>query len=96
VTVKIRLQRIGAKKRPFYRIVAVDSREKRDGAVIAQLGKHHPIMDGSQTEFNEESTLKWLKLGAQPTKTVLDLLKKENIWQKFKNLKISSGGGNAI
>jgi len=85
VTVKIRLQRMGAKKRPFYRVVAVDSREKRDGAVVALLGQYHPLSENFKVEFNEEDTLKWLKLGAQPTKTVLDLLKKSDIWQKFKN-----------
>ena len=54
MAVKIRLQRVGTKKRPFYRVVAVDSRKKRDGGVIEQLGRYQPIVDGTQFDINED------------------------------------------
>lgn len=85
MSVKIRLQRVGTKKRPFYRVVAVDSRKKRDGEVVDFIGRYQPIVDGNQFEVNEEKVLKWLGNGAQPTETILQLLKKEGIWQKFKS-----------
>jgi|GEM_PF-460999 len=84
VSVKIRLQRFGTKKKPFYRVVAVDSRKKRDGGVIEWLGRYQPIVEGQQFDVDEEKIIKWLNVGAQPTETTLDLLKKEGIWQKFK------------
>jgi small subunit ribosomal protein S16 len=87
VAVKIRLQRVGTKKKPFYRIVAVDSRQKRDGGVIDQLGQYQPIIDGKQFIIDEEKVMGWLKNGAQPTETILTLLKKEGLWQKFKTAK---------
>ncbi|MCP4136412.1 MAG: 30S ribosomal protein S16 [bacterium] len=87
MAVKIRLQRVGTKKKPFYRVVAVDSKEKRDGGVIEWLGQYQPIVDGNQFNVNEENVIKWLKNGAQPTGTILDLLKKAGIWQKFKSAK---------
>lgn len=85
MAVKIRLQRIGTKKKPFYRVVAVDGRTRRDGAVIEQLGQYQPIVDGKQFNVDEEKLLKWLKQGAQPTHTILRLLKKTGVWQKFKS-----------
>ena len=83
MAVKIRLQRFGTKKRPFYRVVAVDNRERRDGGVIDYIGKYQPISNNTQFEINEEKTLKWLEKGAQPTDTMLNLLKKAGIWRKF-------------
>jgi len=87
VAVKIRLQRIGTKKKPFYRVVAIDERSRRDGDVIEQLGQYQPIVDGKQFNVDEEKMLKWLKQGAQPTATILNLLKNSGIWQKFKSAK---------
>jgi small subunit ribosomal protein S16 len=87
VSLKIRLQRIGKKKHPFYRVVAADSRAKRDGVVVDFLGKYQPIVDGKQFDVDEEKVMKWLKLGAQPTDTIRELLKKEGIWQKYKSAK---------
>ena len=84
MAVKIRLQRVGAKKQPFYRVVAVDSRKKRDGEVIELLGQYQPIVDGSKFVVNEEKVLRWLGLGAQPSDTILRFLKKSGIWKKFK------------
>ena len=83
MAVKIRLQRFGTKKRPFYRVVAVDNRERRDGGVIEYIGKYQPISKDTQFEINEEKVLKWLGNGAQPTDTILNLLKKAGIWKKF-------------
>ena len=84
MAVKIRLQRIGTKKKPFYRVVAIDSRNRRDGKIIDHLGQYQPIVEGNQFTVDEEKVLKWLKNGAEPTGTILRLLKKSGIWQKFK------------
>lgn len=82
MSVKIRLQRVGTKKKPFYRVVAMDSRNKRDGRVIEFIGRYQPIVKDKQFAVDEEKVLKWLSQGAQPTDTVQQLLKKEGIWQK--------------
>ncbi|HOK92724.1 MAG TPA: 30S ribosomal protein S16 [Spirochaetota bacterium] len=87
MSVKIRLQRFGTKKRPFYRVVVMDSRTKRDGDVVEFIGRYQPIVKGKQFEVDEEKVLKWLKQGAQPTDTVKALLKKEGIWQKYSSAK---------
>jgi len=88
VAVKIRLQRVGTTKKPFYRVVAMDSKKKRDGDVIEYVGKYQPIISGKQFVVDEEKVLKWLNNGAQPTDTIKELLKNEGIWQKFVNGKI--------
>ncbi len=85
MSVKIRLQRFGTKKKPFYRVAAMDSRTKRDGDVVEYLGKYQPIINGKQFDVDEEKVLKWLKQGAQPTDTIRELLKKEGIWQKYRS-----------
>ncbi len=82
MSVKIRLQRVGTKKKPFYRVVAIDSRKKRDGRVIEFIGRYQPIVKDKQFDVDEEKVLKWLGLGAQPTDTIQQLLKNEGIWQK--------------
>ena len=87
MSVKIRLQRFGTKKKPFYRVAAMDSRTKRDGDVVEYLGKYQPIINGKQFDVDEEKVLKWLKQGAQPTDTIRELLKKEGIWQKHTSSK---------
>lgn len=87
MAVKIRLQRVGKKKKPYYRIVAVDSRKKRDGAVIENLGQYQPIAEREQFRINEERLIDWLKKGAQPSGTIESLLKKTGIWQKIKSAK---------
>jgi len=87
VSVKIRLQRVGTKKKPFYRVAAIDSRKKRDGDVIEYLGKYQPIITEKQFVVDEEKVLKWLGQGAQPTDTIKELLKREGIWQKFISVK---------
>jgi small subunit ribosomal protein S16 len=77
--------RVGTKKKPYYRVVAVDSRKKRDGEVLDWLGQYQPIVKTDQFVVDETRTLKWLNQGAQPTETIQRLLKKNGIWQKFKS-----------
>ena len=81
--VKIRLMRMGAKKRPFYRVVVADSRSPRDGRFIENIGRYHPLSDPSVIEIDEERALHWLGTGAQPTDSVRNLLDKVGIWEKF-------------
>ena len=86
--VKLRLQRYGKNKAPFYRVVATDSRNPRDGRFIEIIGTYHPIAaEEAQLKINEELALKWLKNGAQPTDTVKSLFTKLGINQKFDALK---------
>ena len=85
MAVKIRLQRVGTKKKPFYRIIAVDEREKRDGKFIDQLGRYQPIVDGEQLVVDETKLFHWLGKGAVPTHTIMELLKKKGLWQKYKS-----------
>lgn len=81
MAVKIRLKRMGAKKRPFYRVVAADSRSPRDGKFIENLGTYNPL-DGS-IDIKEEETMKWLGNGAIPTDTARNILSKAGIMEKF-------------
>ncbi|MBM4388368.1 MAG: 30S ribosomal protein S16 [Deltaproteobacteria bacterium] len=74
--VKLRLARYGAKKKPFYRIIAADSRARRDGRFLEILGTYDPLKDPAEVKLNEERVRYWLKTGAQPTETVGRLLKK--------------------
>jgi len=80
---KIRLVRMGRKKRPFYRIVVADSRAKRDGNCIEILGYYNPLPDPAEVKIDEEKALKWLKIGAIPTDTVNNLFSKAGILKKF-------------
>lgn len=76
MAVKIRLARHGAKKRPYYRIVVADSRCRRDGRFIDQIGRYDPCVDPALVEFDEEKLDKWISCGAQPTDTVASLIKR--------------------
>jgi small subunit ribosomal protein S16 len=80
---RIRLMRLGAKKRPFYRVVVADSRSPRDGRFIESIGKYHPLADPSLIEIDEERALHWLRVGAQPSEPVRNLLEKTGIWERF-------------
>jgi small subunit ribosomal protein S16 len=82
VALKIRLQRVGAKNRPFYRVVVVDERKKRDGAVVENVGQYQPVTKEGSFTVKEDRVLDWLKKGAQPTLTVQQLLKKCGVWTK--------------
>ena len=83
--VKIRLQRQGAKKAPFYHIVVADSRSPRDGKFIEVVGTYQPIYKENNINVDEEKALKWLNNGAEPTDTVKNILVKSGVWSKYKN-----------
>ena len=85
--VKIRLRRVGARKRPSYRLVVADARSPRDGAFIAVIGHYNPLTDPETIVINEEEALKWLRQGAQPTVTANRLLAKAGIMENFKTHK---------
>lgn len=89
MAVKLRLKRMGSKKRPFYRIVAADSRSPRDGRFIETVGTYNPLTEPAEIKINEELALKWLSDGAQPTDTVRALLRSQGILEKFHNLKMT-------
>ena len=74
--VKIRLKRLGAHKKPFYRVVVADSRTPRNGRFIEEIGTYNPIKDPAEINIDNEAAQKWLANGAQPTDTVRALLKK--------------------
>lgn len=88
---KIRLKRLGKIRAPYYRIVVADSRTKRDGRVIEEIGKYHPTEEPSLIEITSERAQYWLGVGAQPTEQVLNLLKITGDWQKFKGLPGAEG-----
>ncbi|UDY22650.1 30S ribosomal protein S16 [Nocardioides sp. Kera G14] len=88
---KIRLKRLGKIRVPQYRIVVVDSRAKRDGKVIEEIGKYHPKEDPSFIEINGDRAAYWLGVGAQPTEAVEVLLKITGDWQKHKGLPGTEG-----
>lgn len=81
--VRLRAQRYGSKKNPFYRIVATDSRNPRDGRYIEVVGTYNPLTNPATIKFDTEKVMKWLKAGAKPTDTVKSLLTKEGLIVKF-------------
>ena len=83
MAVKIKLKRLGKIREPYYRIVVADSRTKRDGRAIEEIGKYHPKAEPSFIEVNSERVQHWLSVGAQPTDPVRVLLKVTGDWQKF-------------
>jgi small subunit ribosomal protein S16 len=83
MAVKLRLMRMGAKKKPFYRIVAADSRTKRDGKYIELVGTYNPVAQPAEINVNEEVALKWLSQGAIPTDTVKSIFRKVGVNEKF-------------
>ncbi|MCH8561233.1 30S ribosomal protein S16 [Nesterenkonia sp. LB17] len=91
MAVKIRLKRMGKIRAPFYRVVVADSRTKRDGVAIEQIGKYDPTQEPSLIEIDSERAQYWLSVGAQPTEQVNALLKVTGDWQKFKGLEGSEG-----
>jgi small subunit ribosomal protein S16 len=80
---RIRLRRLGATKRPFFRVVVTDQRNARDGRFIENIGKYHPLDDPSLIEIDEDRALHWLRTGAQPSGSVQNLLDRVGIWEKF-------------
>lgn len=89
--VKIRLTRMGAKKKPFYRIVVADSRSPRDGKFIEVLGNYDPLQNPAVVTLNEEKALQWLQHGAQPTDAVRTILSKQGVLEKLAASKSSKG-----
>ena len=90
MAVKLRLKRMGAKAKPFYRIVAADSRSPRDGRFLEVVGTYDPVKDASKVTVNEERALYWLEKGALPTDTVRSILSKQGIMKKFADMKKKS------
>jgi len=91
VATKIRLKRLGKIRAPYYRVVVADSRAKRDGRVIEEIGKYHPTEEPSLVDISSERAQYWLGVGAQPSEQVLALLKLTGDWQKFKGLPGAEG-----
>jgi small subunit ribosomal protein S16 len=91
VAVKIRLKRMGKIRAPYYRIVVADSRTKRDGRAIEEIGKYHPTHEPSVIEVDSERARYWLSVGAQPTEQVRAILKITGDWQAFKGEPGSEG-----
>jgi len=91
VAVKIKLKRLGKIRAPYYRIIIADSRTKRDGRAIEEIGKYHPKSEPSFIEVNSERAQHWLSVGAQPTDPVRKILEITGDWQKFKGLPGAEG-----
>lgn len=86
MAVKIKLKRLGKIRSPHYRIVVADSRTRRDGRAIEEIGLYHPVQNPSRIEVNSERARYWLSVGAQPTEPVLAILKLTGDWQAHKGL----------
>ena len=86
MAVKIKLKRLGKIRSPHYRIVVADSRTRRDGRAIEEIGLYHPVQNPSRIEVDSERAQYWLGVGAQPTEPVLAILKLTGDWQKHKGL----------
>jgi len=91
VAVKIRLKRMGKIRAPYYRVVVVDGRKKRDGKVIEEIGKYHPKEEPSLIDVRSERAQYWLGVGAQPSEAVAAILKVTGDWQRFRGEPGSEG-----
>lgn len=87
MAVKLRLKRMGAKQKPFYRIVAADARSPRDGRFIETVGTYDPIKEPAVVTIDKEKAMYWLDNGAQPTDTVRNILKSEGILKEYSDAK---------
>jgi small subunit ribosomal protein S16 len=83
MTTRIRLRRMGSNKRPFFRVVVADQRSPRDGRFIENIGKYHPLDDPSVIDIDQGRALHWLRVGAQPSDQVRNLLRKIGVWDDF-------------
>lgn len=83
MAVKIRMRRMGSKRRPFYRLVVADSRSPRDGRFIEEIGYYNPAVEPVDIKIKDERAVKWLNDGAQPTDTVRVLFKKHGVYDKL-------------
>ena len=88
--VRIRLKRVGGKKHPFYRIVVADVRAARDGAFIEQIGTYDPFPDPPEIKIDEEKVTQWMKNGAQPSDSVVNLLQTKGILPKVETPKVAA------
>ncbi|OXM65782.1 MULTISPECIES: 30S ribosomal protein S16 [Amycolatopsis] len=91
MAVKIKLQRLGKIRAPYYRIIVADARTRRDGKAIESIGKYHPKSEPSFIEVDSERAQYWLGVGAQPTEPVQRILEITGDWQKFKGLPGAEG-----
>lgn len=89
MSVKIRLTRMGSKKKPYYRINVADSRSPRDGRFIETVGTYNPLVAENQVTLKEERVMEWLNNGAQPSDTVRNILSKAGVMKKFHEQKYS-------
>ncbi|HEX5936391.1 MAG TPA: 30S ribosomal protein S16 [Actinomycetota bacterium] len=95
MTTRIRLRRMGSKKRPFFRVVVADQRSPRDGRFIENIGKYHPLDDPSLIEIDQGRALHWLRVGAQPSDQVRNLMQKVGVWDEFVNERPSAAAAPA-
>jgi small subunit ribosomal protein S16 len=93
--VKIRLRRMGGKKKPFYRLVVADSRSPRDGRFIEHLGYYDPLTEPVNVKIDVEKTMHWLQQGAQPSDSARSLLKREGILERLSEAKKSGSSASA-
>ena len=87
MSVKIRLKKMGSKKRPFYRLVAADSRSPRDGRFIEMLGYYNPMADPPEIQIDDDKVYKWLNQGAKPTGNAANILKQKGLLERWQLLK---------
>ncbi len=83
--IRIRLKRMGAKARPFYRIVVMPETMQRDGRAVDEIGTYDPLKEPYEVNLNKEKALDWLRNGASASDTVVQILKREGIWEEFEN-----------
>lgn len=89
MSVKIRLKRMGSKKRPFYRVVVADSRSPRDGRFIEQIGTFNTLVNPAEVKLDAELAMKWLNNGAQPSDTVKNIFSREGIMKQYHEAKFT-------
>lgn len=94
MAVKIRLKRMGSKKRPFYRVVVADSRKAATGGVIEEIGIYNPVSEPKEVRIDAESAIQWLHNGAKPSDTVRKLLSDQGVMERFHNEKLENKKNN--
>lgn len=87
MSVKIRMRRMGSKRKPFYRIVVADSRMPRDGRFIEEVGYYNPLTNSDEVKLEEDKIFEWLEKGAQPSDTVRSLLSKASLMTRYHDAK---------
>ena len=87
MSVKIRMRRMGSKRKPFYRIVVADSRMPRDGRFIEEVGYYNPVANPDEVKLEEDKIFEWLEKGAQPSDTVRSLLSKAGLMTRYHDAK---------